>query len=301
MFKIDPHITEKGLKGKSIFKVLISMNSHQVATPETSLEDARSYVFFFREEQHRLSAYIGLHLLLTDRKLFYGYSSNPFKEDDLPEVEDAARDFAEYLGAMLDEVAFENMSDLEQDKWIEAQDIFSEKAQPQSEAVTEPVTAPTSPEVEQEAEAEFEQEVEPEAVSAAAPAVAPVEHAPAPEVAVAASAPQPPSEPEQPAPAAEMKSAPVPPAMPVQPAPKPQPPEAKEQPREASAADAGKKTVQTQAPPVAAAKQGREIPQKEAATGIEMSPKQTMKRKDFSATGVVSRDREALARLLTSF
>jgi len=36
-------------------------------------------------------------------------------------------------------------------------------------------------------------------------------------------------------------------------------------------------------------------------TDIEKAPKQTVKKKVFSATGVVSRDREALARLLTSF
>jgi hypothetical protein len=62
-----------------------------------------------------------------------------------------------------------------------------------------------------------------------------------------------------------------------------------------------RKTFQTQAPPVAAAKHRLEITQKESTTGIEMPPKQTIKKKSFSATSVVSRDREALARLLTSF
>ncbi len=53
MFTIDPKITEKDLKKKRLFKVFLSMNNHQVATPETSLEEARSYVFFAREGRNR--------------------------------------------------------------------------------------------------------------------------------------------------------------------------------------------------------------------------------------------------------
>ncbi len=131
MFTIDPKITEKDLKGKNMFKVLLSMNNHQVATPEMSLEEARSYVFFFREGRDRLSAYIGLHLLLTDRKLIYSHSENPFLEDHLLKIEDEARDFAEYLGAMMDEVDFASMSDLEKERWIENQGIFSTKTPPE--------------------------------------------------------------------------------------------------------------------------------------------------------------------------
>jgi len=250
MFTIDPKITEKDLKGKNIFKVLLSMNNHQVATPETSLEEARSYVFFFREGRNRLSAYIGLHLLLTDRKLIYAHSANPFLEDQLLEIEDEARDFAEYLGAMMDEVDLASMSDLEQDSWIEDQGIFITKTQP---------------------------------------------------AAAAAPAPQQPSAPEQPPPAAEAISAPELPAAPsVQPAPK-APAAAKEQPREAPVAETIQQDVQAQAPPRAATKRRQEITQKEGTTGIETPPKQTAKKPSFSATGVVSRDREALARLLTSF
>jgi hypothetical protein len=53
--------------------------------------------------------------------------------------------------------------------------------------------------------------------------------------------------------------------------------------------------------PPAAPKRRQEIMQKTEVAGIEKSPKPTEKRKKISATGVVSRDREALARLLTSF
>ena len=264
MFTIDPKTTEKDLKKKNIYKVLLSMNSHQVATPETSLEEARSYVFIFREGRNRLSAYIGLHLLLTDRKLIYKHSANPFLENELSEIEDEARDFAEYMGAMMDEVDLAGMSDSEQDSWIESQGIFSTKT-------------------------------EPEAV--------PVEQPPVPEVVASAPAPQPPTAPEQPAPApaAEAISAPEPPAAPVKPLPTAYPVETKERPRQLQVTETVQQDVQAQASSRAAAMRSGETAQKEAMTGIETPPKKTTKKTSFSATSVVSRDREALARLLTSF
>ena len=111
MFTIDTNITDLKIKERNLYKVLFSMNIHQVATPELSAEDAKSYVFFFREGGRYLS-YIGLHFLRTDRKMYYSHSANPFSESELPAVEDEARSFAEDMGAMLDELGLAKMSDV---------------------------------------------------------------------------------------------------------------------------------------------------------------------------------------------
>jgi hypothetical protein len=270
MFTIDPDITEKDLRGKHIFKVLLSMNVHQVATPETSLEDARSYVFFIREGRNRISVYIGIHLLLTDRKLIYAHSANPFFEDKMLEVEDEARDFAEYMGAMMDEVHFTGMSDLERDCWIDDQGFFSTKKQPEAAPVSEQPAVPEQPKP----------------------------------LFVPAPAAQPPAEPEQSAPAAGAISAPQTQALPVQPVPEAvpniPPAEPKVQLRTSPVMETARKDIQTPAPPLDAGRHRLEIEQKETMTGIE-TPKQTGKKRSFSPTSVVNRDREALARLLTSF
>jgi len=261
MFMIDPKITERDLKKKNLFKVFLSMNNHQVATPETSLEEARSYVFFAREGRNRLSAYIGLHLLQTDRKLFYAHSANPFSADGLQDVEEEARYFAEDLGAMLDEVDFASLSEPEQERWIEGQSIFSQKKQPEA---------------------------------------APVEQPPQPAAAVAATTVQPPAVPERLAPATEEIRAPEPPAASVQRVTQAQQPEAQEQkPPQEVPVDA--QVRQAKDSPLAAAKRRQELQQNAVTIDLEQAPKQTVKKKVFSATGVVSRDREALARLLTSF
>jgi hypothetical protein len=131
MFTIDPNITDLKIKEKDMEKVFFSMNNHQVATPEMMLEEARSYIMFFREAKGKLSSYIGLHLLLTDRKLFYAHSSNPFPEAEMDSIEEEALCFVEGLGAMLDEVNFKKMSSQDKNLWIDEQKIFTPRQVPE--------------------------------------------------------------------------------------------------------------------------------------------------------------------------
>lgn len=145
MFTVDPKITDLNVKEKSILKVLFSMNIHQVATPEMILEDARSYVLFFRESKGQISAYIALYLLATSRKLFYSCSSNPFPDESLESVEEEALAFAESLGAMLDEMDFSRIPVIEQERWLEEQEIFKTPvASPKQEEITEAAPTPVS-------------------------------------------------------------------------------------------------------------------------------------------------------------
>jgi hypothetical protein len=132
MFNIDQSIEDLKIRERNMFKVFFSMNNHQVATPEMMLEEARSYIIFFREAGNKISAYIGLHLLLTDRKLFYAYSSNSFPAEELEAVQDEALDFAESLGAMIDELHLTELSPQEVSQWIDRQDIFKSKSEPES-------------------------------------------------------------------------------------------------------------------------------------------------------------------------
>src|SRR5208283_3816976 len=132
MFIIDQSIEDLKIRERDMFKVFFSMNNHQVATPEMMLEEARSYIIFFREAQNKISAYIGLHLLLTDRKLFYAHSSNSFPAEELETVQDEALDFAEGLGAMIDELHLTELSPQEVSQWIDRQDIFKSKSEPES-------------------------------------------------------------------------------------------------------------------------------------------------------------------------
>jgi len=124
MFIIDTDIKDLKAKERNMAKAFFSMNNHQVATPEMMSEEARSYVIFFREADGKMSAYIGIHLILTGRKLFYSHTSNPFLERDLSSVEEEALSFAEGLGAMLDEVNLSTMSRDAKEHWIDSQDIF---------------------------------------------------------------------------------------------------------------------------------------------------------------------------------
>jgi len=265
MFTADTNITDLKVKEKSLLKVLFSMNTHQVATPEMSLEDARSYVIFSQEGSGKISAYIGLHLLDTDRRLFYPHSSNPFPESSMNDIDDEARSFAEGLGAVLDEIDITKMSSEERNHWIDDQPIFNLKKQIEAKPAETPapVTAP-----EQTSD----------------PAAQPEPVAPASQV---QSAVQPQEADLQAAPSSDV---PVPPAPehPLQQPAQPMPPK-KQTP------------ASPQVDQQVSAKRLEDIYQQAIKAGVVKAPRSQLKKEIHSASGIVSRDKEALARLLSSF
>jgi len=295
MFTIDQNITDLKIKEKNVLKILFSMNIHQVASPEMILEEARSYILFFREGKARFSVYLALHLLTTDRKLYYSHSSNPFPEDELSAVEEEALGFAEGLGAMLDVKDFTKMSDSEQDRWIDEQDIFSKK--PLSEAM--PAAQPVAP------QAQPDSPPAQPTPQMALPQV-PVQQTPAVPV---ASEPQPAPVASPVAPAAVVTAPIAPPVAPAAAAPiapTPQPPvqqtpiiPASLSPR--TARKPGDYSTGVKPAPLAAAARQQAFMQQSLKAGISKAPKQATNKQTEPAAGVVSRDREALARLLTSF
>ncbi len=320
MFTVDTAITDLKIKERSLYRVLFSMNTHQVATPDLNPEEAKSYVFFFREGD-RLLSYIGIHFLLSDRKMYYRYSGNPFAESELAAVEDEARSFAEDLGAMLDDLNLKNMSDLEKDSWIDAQDIFAERrdAQKSGEQAQAEQAAPV-----QEAPQSPAPAAQPAPVQAVAPAQpVPVEAAPQPQPAPVQEAPQPQEPAVQPAPvqtAAPSEPAPV--QTPVQAAPQPQ--QIPEGQTEAASSAEQQQPAPVSTPPSAAPRPAkkaasRKTAEKTAAARPEMESSEDetadrtaaaavkgkaspqLKKEARSAVGTVKRDREALARLLASF
>src|SRR3990172_3453285 len=145
MFTADPNITDLKGKEKGNHKILFSMNIHQVATPELSAEDARSYVIFFREGSS-LSAYIGIYFMRTDRRFYYSYTANPFPFEGLSDVEDEARGFVEDMGFVLDEINIGGMSLDEKNRWLDEQPMFNRRkpAEPQA-AAPRPAQRPESP------------------------------------------------------------------------------------------------------------------------------------------------------------
>ena len=251
-----------------MLKVLFSMNTHQVATPDLSLEDARSYVIFCREGGEKISAYIGLHLLATNRRFFYPHSSNPFPESYLNGVDEEARIFAEGLGAVLDEIDITKMSSEERDHWIDDQAIFNLKKQIEPKPA-ETAAAPTD---------QVRSDIQPQGVDAQA---APASGALVPPVQV---------QPQQP------------PAQPQQPLVQPQQPLVQlQQPLEQPVPPMKPASASLQAAQQVSATQSEDIVQQAIRAGVVKEPRTQLKKEIQSASGILSRDKEALARLLSSF
>ncbi len=235
MFDADPNITDLNVREKNLNKVLFSMNIHQVATPELSVEDARCYILFCGEGSN-MSAYIALYLTRTDGRIYYSYSSNPFSQEGMAQVEEEARGFVEDMGFLLDEVPLAGVSPAEKNRWIDEQAIFSQKKQPEVQPAPAAEPRPDTP-----------------STSAVRPS---------PEAAEVQ-----PREWKKPAPVAEPAGG---------------------QPEPGTAQPLSAKRPESAAPPAAKADVAKPTPQQ---------PKKNVR----NATGAVSREKEALARLLASF
>lgn len=279
MFTIDHKITDLRIKERSIFKMLYSMNNPQIATPDMSTEEARCYILFFSEGPN-ISALIGLYLPATDRKYVYSYNANPFPYEAVSDVEEEARNFAETMGFLLDEINVGGMSPEDRIHWFEDQQIFGlrkpEPAAPAGEAAaaapkSDPVPAPPR-----------QQAAAPRRV-AVPPPVEPAARMPEP--ATPRIVPQP-----APKPAVQQHTPPQGAKVRPQPAPRPEQP-----------ASPGMEPLLAEAREDSSLTKPDEVIRHAVETGVMKAPKQQLKRVLRSATGLVGRDKEALARLLASF
>jgi hypothetical protein len=317
MFIVDPAITDLEVKEKSMLRVLFSMNTHQVATPEMNLEEARSYVIFCREGGGKMSAYIGLHLLDTNRMLFYTHSSNPFPEEDMNAVDEEARGFAEGLGAMLDEIDVTKMSLEEKNHWIDDQAVFNLKKKIQAQPAEQ--TASTATESSEQPTTSAAPAVSVSTASDAQPAAAaqpPESAAPAVSLSTASDAqPAPAAQPPesaaptvsvsvapvaQPAPVNQPKDASVS-ATPVHTIPAPDAPEPPPQPPVKPRPSKGPATAPTKTAQQISEKRSEDASQQSRRAGVVKAKKPQLNQEIRSTNSFVSRDKEALARLLSSF
>lgn len=314
MFTIDATITDLKVRERNLFKVLFSMNTHQVATPELSVEEARSYIFFFRDGG-KVQIYVGLYFISTDRRMYYTHSSNPFPEAQMADVEDEARAFAEGLGAMLDEIDFGKLSTDDKNRWIEEQEFLSGKKEDPPVAVQPAVASSSSPTPQPPAEQP----------PAPIPQPAPLQQSPVIQTPIQTAPAAPPV---QPAPVQPLVMQPVqtvpvppPPAMlpPLQATPVPQAPIAQPAPPVPQAAPSmltmppldvapAQRSVRPRISPPQAAENGitavrmpDDVLEQAVKEGVVKAPKAQLKKDIRSTTGTISRDKEALARLMASF
>lgn len=265
MFTIDPNIKDLRVKEKVVSRLYFSMNSPNIATPELGTEEARCYILFFREG-NSYSSYVGLYLPSSDRKIYYAYSGNPLSEGAIQAVTEEATRFAEEMGFLLDELNLSGMSVDERNQWIEGQPIFGfkRKAEERADGQPEESAETTSPELSQPI---ADQVVSQPTTEAAAPEAPPVKATPA-----------------------------VQPSVPVDPDiwPEPEIPVAR-------------KTAATRrgAPSAPPAEEdlfnGQEEVARQAPKPAARAPKPSSRKTAPTGAGTVSRELEALARLLASF
>jgi hypothetical protein len=228
--------------------------------------------------------------------MFYTYSSSSFGESELPNVEEEARSFAEGLGAMLDEIHFSGLSREARNNWIDEQEMLNpRKREP------EPAPVPETP-VPEPAAAVQQAPAEP---APPAPAPQPIVQQTAPPAQPAAAA-----DPVQPQPAAEATWQTRQPEQSASPsratneirvpvdAEENEPPALQPQPlkKRAPLRDESANSEQS-----AAANSIEDVLEEAVRAGVVKAPKARLKKDIRTSTGSIGREKEALARLLSSF
>lgn len=301
MYTADPNIQDLKVKDRVISKLSFSMNAPQIATPEGRTEEARCYIMLFKSGT-AYASYIGLYLPASDRRFFYANSGNPLAEDRLNEVMEESSQFAEEMGFLLDELKLTEMSAEERDRWIEEQPFFG-YAQKKEE---EPEEAPGA-----RAEAEEGKPVEAAEAQHEEPGTQPLAPSGAaqtpPEPPASAGEQLPPSPGPSPDELAQETAPPAPMSdMALDPyveAPFAEEPELPARPAKRSSAR--QKPAKTPPTPSVAAGTAEEALEDEMQTEEQRdTPARAQKRQKKgpqSSTGTVSKEYEALARLLASF
>lgn len=299
MYTVDTNIKDLQVKERVLSRLFYSLNSPMIATPELGTEEARCFIMVFKEEK-TYSSYIGLYLPNSERRFFYVYSGNPVSEAGLSELLEESNRFAEEMGFLLDELNVSGMSVEERNKWIDGQPFFGYVKKAEEKPREAPVeTDDAKPAVDGGIQEKAPNEQFAAAIFETAPPAATPAPAPAPEMLTA-----PPIAPEETPPSEtklddsvdipeEAYATPGEPVIPEQPLQKRPTVRRKEIRQSSPPPEEGTETAEDEA------KEEETTPQQQRRTAILASTRQ--KKNQLSKTGTVSKEYEALARLLSSF
>ncbi|TYO98816.1 hypothetical protein EDC39_105185 [Geothermobacter ehrlichii] len=117
MFRQDPNRTRLGIPAQQVLRLEESISDAQVSVPGYPSQMARAYLCVFQTGSG-LRVTVVLHLLTSNRLVFFLNSGGPLGKDDACRVLGEGMQFAESLGFMLGNLDFHRLSPAErQELW----------------------------------------------------------------------------------------------------------------------------------------------------------------------------------------
>ena len=154
MFQLVGQMQQLPFGPADIIKVHRGMNMVKVSVGEHISEPSEVYIATVIDGD-KLSTNIVFFLVEPKVRTLYGFEGNPYESSNRIEVETEAREFVEEMGAILEDIGWETMSEEVKGSWLDQQFLFPAKEELQ---IKQPVDDPGDLVEEEVVEAEIEVE-----------------------------------------------------------------------------------------------------------------------------------------------
>jgi len=147
---------------EDIVKVHRGMNMVKVSVGEHLSEPSEVYIATIKDEE-KLSTNIIFYLIESKVRTLYGFEGNPYVSSNRINIETEAREFVEEMGAILEDIGWESMSEEDQKSWLGQQFLFPTQEELQADQPIDDALVSVEPGLEVEREkgkGERQEEVE---------------------------------------------------------------------------------------------------------------------------------------------
>ncbi|TNF45817.1 hypothetical protein EP232_05335, partial [bacterium] len=173
MFLLIGEMREMPFGPEDIVKIHRGMNMVKVSVEEYLSEPSEVYIATIKDGE-KLSTNVVFYLIEPKVRILYGFEGNPYEPSSRINIETEAREFVEEMGAILEDIGWENMSDEGQKSWLDQQYLFPTREEFQADQSVDDTVVSVEPGLEvesgkgkrqgpEEVEAEVDTEAEEEA------------------------------------------------------------------------------------------------------------------------------------------
>lgn len=135
---------------RDIVKVHRGMNMVKVSVGEHISEPSEVYITTIKDGE-KLSTNVVFYLIESKIRTLYGFKGNPYESSNRINIETEAREFVEEMGAILEDIGWESMSEEDQKGWLDQQFLFPTQEELQADQPVDETVKLVEAEVDEEA------------------------------------------------------------------------------------------------------------------------------------------------------
>lgn len=124
MFEIDNTLKYIEASQDDVLEIIGSINIPLVAAADYPSEPTKAYICSLKKPKKLIVVYIYLHLIQSNIGIIYKSTQGLTPEKDYPTMKDSALEFAESMGFLMEDLAFDNLSGQEKEDLMKSLPLF---------------------------------------------------------------------------------------------------------------------------------------------------------------------------------